>query len=213
MLRPEDWAGMYARSDFGVYFPPADATRLPRYLYMMVLSVGYGGLLTSLYSAKGSLEEGVKRFLRVWGGRVGGVFLILGLFIGLWAWQQQPVEVRNGVWGVGIVPYAVVVWALGLLMGVVASIWISLTPASWGYGKAYLAGAASVMGAGGYVILRDMVRDVTLMLKGFDVWQRVVNPNWYVIGLFFVSLLVGVGLLVWLYFILRSARPSIEKYV
>ena len=35
-------------------------------------------------------------------------------------------------------------------------------------------------------VYRDGVRDLTLLSKGFDVWDRVVVTNWSVVGLFLV---------------------------
>ena len=39
-------------------------------------------------------------------------------------------------------------------------------------------------------VYRDGVRDVTLLSKGYDVWDRAVATNWGVVGLFLV-LFVG----------------------
>ena len=38
------------------------------------------------------------------------------------------------------------------------------------------------------VIYRDAVRDVSLLAKGFDVWDRAVVTNWGVVGLFLVAI-------------------------
>ena len=42
-------------------------------------------------------------------------------------------------------------------------------------------------------LYRDGIRDLTLLGKGFDVWQRTVVTNWSVVGLFLVLFVVGLG--------------------
>ena len=37
-------------------------------------------------------------------------------------------------------------------------------------------------------VYRDGVRDLTLLNKGYDVWDRAVVTNWSVVGLFLVLL-------------------------
>ena len=48
------------------------------------------------------------------------------------------------------------------------------------------------------VVYRDGVRDVTLLSKGYDVWDRVVVTNWSVVGLFLVLFVAGLGVIGWL---------------
>lgn len=213
MLKPEDWQTVYNRSDLGEIFPPADPTRLPRYVYMMVASLGFGALLTTIYSSKESLEEGVKIFLRKWGGAFATVFLVFLIPVGLFAWNVQPEQVRQGVMGLAAAQIGSIFWAIGIFLGLICSIWIFLTPRNWGYAKAYLSGTSAVISVAGFVVIRDMVRDVTLASKGFDVWSRAVNTNWVVVGIFFVMLVLGIGLLIWLYRVIRTAKPAAETYV
>jgi len=42
-----------------------------------------------------------------------------------------------------------------------------------------------------FTVYRDGVRDLTLLSKGYDVWDRVVVTNWSVVGLFLVLFVAG----------------------
>jgi hypothetical protein len=61
-----------------------------------------------------------------------------------------------------------------------------------------------------FTVYRDGVRDLTLMSKGFNVWDRVVVTNWSVVGLFlvlFVAALVAIG---WLVSVMARAQKTME---
>jgi len=60
------------------------------------------------------------------------------------------------------------------------------------------------------VIYRDGVRDVTLLNKGYDVWDRAVATNWWVVGLFLVLFVAGLGVVGWLISVVARARRVME---
>ena len=59
-------------------------------------------------------------------------------------------------------------------------------------------------------IYRDGVRDLTLLSKNFDVWDRVVVTNWSVVGLFLVLFVAGVGVVGWLVSVVARAQKVME---
>jgi hypothetical protein len=62
------------------------------------------------------------------------------------------------------------------------------------------------------VLVRDGIRDFTLLAKGFDVWDRTVVSNWSVVLLFlglFVAALVLIGFV--LVAVAKSAKKMAEK--
>ena len=68
------------------------------------------------------------------------------------------------------------------------------------------------------VMVRDGVRDVTLRIAGFDVWDQPVDANWSVIDLFLVLLVAALAVIVaWLVGVLakppqtRRARQELRK--
>jgi hypothetical protein len=57
-------------------------------------------------------------------------------------------------------------------------------------------------------VYRDGVRDLTLLGKGFDVWDRAVVTNWSVVGLFLALFVSGLGVVGWLISVVaRSQKP------
>ena len=60
-------------------------------------------------------------------------------------------------------------------------------------------------------IYRDGIRDLTLLSKGFDVWQRVVATNWSVVILFLILFVAGVGAVIWLASVAGRAKKTMES--
>jgi len=61
-----------------------------------------------------------------------------------------------------------------------------------------------------FTVYRDGVRDLTLLSKGFDVWDRVVVTNWSVVGLFLVLFVAGLGVVGWLISVVARAAKTME---
>jgi len=59
-------------------------------------------------------------------------------------------------------------------------------------------------------IYRDGVRDMTLLSKGYDVWDRAVVTNWSVVGLFLVLFVAGLGVVGWLVSVVARAQKTME---
>jgi hypothetical protein len=59
-------------------------------------------------------------------------------------------------------------------------------------------------------VYRDGVRDLTLLSKGYDVWDRVVVTNWSVVGLFLVLFVAGLGVIGWLVSVVARAQKTME---
>jgi hypothetical protein len=62
-----------------------------------------------------------------------------------------------------------------------------------------------------FTVYRDAVRDLTLLSKGFDVWDRVVVTNWSVVGLFLVLFVAGLGVIGWLVSVVARAQKVMER--
>jgi hypothetical protein len=61
-----------------------------------------------------------------------------------------------------------------------------------------------------FTVYRDGVRDMTLLSKGYDVWDRVVVTNWSVVGLFLVLFVAGLGVVGWLVSVVARAKKVME---
>ena len=62
-----------------------------------------------------------------------------------------------------------------------------------------------------FTVYRDGVRDMTLLSKGYDVWDRVVVTNWSVVGLFLVLFVAGLGVVGWLVSVVARAQKVMES--
>jgi len=51
---------------------------------------------------------------------------------------------------------------------------------------------------------------VTLLSKGYDVWDRAIATNWWVVGLFLVLFVAGLGVVGWLISVVARARKVME---
>ena len=60
------------------------------------------------------------------------------------------------------------------------------------------------------VVYRDGVRDLTLLSKHYDVWDRTVVTNWNVVGLFLVLFVAGLGVIGWLVSVVARAEKVME---
>jgi len=55
-----------------------------------------------------------------------------------------------------------------------------------------------VLATAAAVTVRDGIRDVTLMAKGFNVWEQTVVSNWPVVILFLVLFAAGLAAIGWM---------------
>jgi hypothetical protein len=61
-----------------------------------------------------------------------------------------------------------------------------------------------------FTVYRDGVRDLSLLASGYNVWDRVVVTNWWVVGLFLVLFVAGLGVIGWLVSVVARARKVME---
>jgi VanZ family protein len=61
-----------------------------------------------------------------------------------------------------------------------------------------------------FTVYRDGVRDLTLLSKGYNVWDRVVVTNWSVVGIFLVLFVAGLGTIGWLISVVARAKKEME---
>jgi hypothetical protein len=61
-----------------------------------------------------------------------------------------------------------------------------------------------------FTVYRDGVRDLTLLSKGYDVWNRAVETNWWVVCLFLVLFVAGLGVIGWLVSVVARASKTME---
>jgi hypothetical protein len=212
MLRPEVWRDMYSASGAGIYLPGGDPTLTPRWLMMMAGGLFIGGLWLVYLAGRSTFTEVEKSFLAGLGGKVAALFGVVYLAAGLWANSVQPDFVKAGLHTHALYKYFGLA-GYGWLALVAVAI---LLAAVAGFGKmsaAWLGWAGvlvTVLIEITFTVYRDGVRDVTLLAKGYDVWDRVVVTNWWVVGLFLVLFVAGLGVIGWLVSVVARAKRVME---
>jgi hypothetical protein len=216
MLRPEVWRDMYSASAAGRFLPAGDPTLTPRWLLMLAGGLFVGGLWLVYLSARSTFTAAEKKFLAGLGGKVAAVCGIVYLFAGLWANAAQPAMVK-GLLATPPIHYefyryyalAGYVWillvAVAVLLALVAG--FGKIAANW---LAWAGALVALLVEIAFVVYRDVVRDLTLLGKGYNVWDRAVVTNWSVVGLFLVLFVVGLGVIAWLVSVVARAKKPME---
>ena len=215
MLRPEVWRDMYSASAAGAYLPKGDPTLEPRWLMMLAGGLFIGGLWLIYLAGRSTFTADEKRFVAGLGGKVAAGFGIVYLGAGIWAASVQPAVVKDGLAGnatysfykfAGLAGYGwLALVAVAVLLGAYAG--FGRVSAGWlGWTGALVALLIEIM----FTVYRDGVRDLTLLSKGYDVWDRVVVTNWSVVGLFLVLFVAGLGVIGWLVSVVARAQKTME---
>ncbi|MBS1796732.1 MAG: hypothetical protein JSS81_23070 [Acidobacteria bacterium] len=199
MLHPERWLALYVESGgFGGVMPKVDPTTLPRFLFMTVGALGFGGIAAALLGQYFTHTDDVKRFLTRTGSLLGAVFLAVQMLCGYWVYAAQPAVVKEGFWNSPIGYYGAILWAVFSVAALASIAAGGLIKGSLSRLLVSVAGLAAVLMTAGAVLARDAIRDLSLLAVGFDVWNRTVVANWSVVGIFlvlFVAALVLIAVL------------------
>lgn len=212
MLRPEIWRRMYSASAAGVYLPTGDPTLTPRWLLMLAGGLFIGGIWMVYLAGRRTFSAEEKQFLASVGGKVAAVFGLVYIAAGVWAAGVQPSVVRSGLATDSLyrfAGYAGYGWLALAAVAVVAAAYAGFTrfAAGWlGWAFALLALLVEIT----FTLYRDGVRDLTLLSKGFDVWNRTVVTNWSVVGLFLALFVAGLGVIGWLISVVARAQKPME---
>lgn len=212
MLRPEVWRSMYAASAAGAYLPSGDPTLTPRWLLMMAGGIFVGGLWMIYLGSRSTFHPEEKRFLTAWGGRIAAIFGAVYLLCGVWAASVQPEFVKSGLGAHPLYRFAGMA-GYGWLVLVIVTLLLAAAASLGKFNAAWLgwlmAGLALLVEVT-FTLYREGVRDLTLLSKGFDVWNRVVVTNWSVVLLFLVLFIGGLGVVGWLISVVARAQKPME---
>lgn len=212
MLRPETWRGMYAASAMGRFLPTGDPTLTPRWLLMLCGGLFIAGLWLVYLSARSTFTPEERRYVAALGGKISLGFGAVYLAAGLWAASVQPDAVKAGLAHHALYRFAgdagygwLALVALALVLGLAAGFGKIAAPAlSWA------AVFAAVLIEICFTVYRDGVRDLTLLNKGYDVWDRVVATNWSVVGIFLALFVAGLVVVAWLVSVVARAQKPME---
>ncbi len=209
MLRPEAWPGLYTASAGGLNLPHGDATILPRWLFMVCGGLLFAGLWMLYLAARRTFDDAARGHLARLGGTLAAVMAVVEISLARWVMEVQPGRVRVAVDENSVYNTAETVW-----LGVMALI---LILGCWSAVKRRVNGVMAWTGAGlalaasaSMAIVRDGIRDQTLLARGYDVWQRAEASNWGVIALFLVVFVAGLGATGWLISVVARSRKDME---
>jgi len=216
MLRPEVWRDMYSASAAGRFLPTGDPTLEPRWLMMLAGGLFIAALWLLYLAGRSTFAAEQKKYMATQGGALAVVFGGIYLLAGIWAASVQPQAVKvglangfpghefykfAGLAGYGWLLFVVVAIVLGAVAGA-----RKIAPGWLGWAGVLVAVLLEIM----LTVYRDGVRDVTLLYKGYDVWNRAVVTNWGVVGLFLVLFVAGLGVIGWLVSVVARAQKQME---
>jgi hypothetical protein len=212
MLRPEVWRSMYSSSAAGVFLPTGDPTTEPRWLLMLAGGLFVGGLWMLYLAGRSTFTAEEKRFLAGIGGKIAAIFGLVYLAAGIWAASVQPDAVKSGLathalyrFG-GFAGYGwMALVAIAVLIAAFAG--VARRAAGW---LAWTGALLALLIEITFTVYRDAVRDLTLLSKGFDVWDRAVATNWSVVGLFLALFVGALAVVGWLISVVARAQKPME---
>jgi hypothetical protein len=210
MLQPEVWPAMYAANAHGTALPPHDPTLLPRWSFMICGALTVAGAALVVLSQRRIFSVERRDFFATHGGLLALVGAPLWLAAGLWVWHTQPVAVASKVAAHAIYPVIGLAWLVcATLLGVfglLAAVRKSRLPVA----LAVLVALVIILADAAAVIFRDGLRDVTLIGKGFNLWNQPLEVNLQVLIIFGVLLVIGLAVVGWLVSVMARAKPVTE---
>jgi hypothetical protein len=210
MLRPEVWPSMYSASSLGTHLPTGDPTTIPRFVFMLVSGFVAAGLWMVYLGGRKTFSAADGKFLAGLGGRIATVAAIVQVVAAMAVYRSQPAIVQAGLNSHLLYKVAGLGWlALTAVVLLFAAFAAFAKPVG-----AVVSWAAVLVGALPIVLMtlyRDGIRDLTLLSKGYDVWDRVVVTNWSVVGIFLVVFVAGLVVVGWLISVVARATRVMES--
>lgn len=212
MLRPDTWLEMYRSNPIGKQLNAADPTVLPRWLFMMIGSLGVAGIGLMLLGMKMHLPAAATLLLRRRGGLALAVFTVVQIALGFHVLSAQPEAVRAALTGNGFYKLIALAWLASAALLIVLGLAAALRAAKRNRLMPAVCGAVAFVNILLMVLVRDGIRDLSLMQFGYDVWTREVNTNWSIIILFLVLFVAAAGLVAWMAAVTARAKGVDETY-
>ena len=210
MLRPEVWQTMYRATAHGTLSPPHDPTLLPRWTFMVCAALTVTGSALVVLSKRRIFSVELCDFFAARGGLLALVGAPLWLATGFWVWHSQPAAVMHKLAEHAIYPAVGLAWlvcvALLGVFGLLALVRKSRLPVALAVGVALVA----VLADAAAVIFRDGIRDMTLIGKGFNLWNQPLEVNLQVLIIFGVLQVSGLVVIGWLVATMARAKPVTE---
>ncbi len=212
MLRPDAWLDLYRNNPAGRQLNAGDPTVLPRWLFMMVGSLGVSGVGLMLLGMKTRLPESATLLLRRRGGLALAVFTGVQIAMALRVFHVQAAGVRGALMGDGFSRMLVFAWVATAALLIVLGLIVAVSAARRVWVLPALCGAVAFLNILLMVLVRDRIRDLALAQHGFNVAARAVNTNWSIVILFLVLFVAAAGLVTGMAVVAARARGVDETY-
>jgi hypothetical protein len=188
MMQPDQWKGYFSHRT-GTLLMFSDPTLFPRYLHFIVASVAIAGLFTSLIWTirKRRNVEGADMKIRQ-GLTVFGYATVVQAAVGLWFLISLKREMMLEFMGGN--PLATAIFGIGFLSALGA-----IATALSGKFRPTLIMAIITLVA--MILTRDLLRGMYLQ-GSFDPSSLHMNPQYGVLGLFLVVLVIGLASVIWM---------------
>jgi uncharacterized membrane protein len=208
MLRPEVWNGLYINSPLGVQLPMDDPTTTPRWLFILAGGFTTAGFWLLWLAPSNKLFLDVQTYMSGLGGKLASIALLAQGACAYWVVSAQPPAVQDALGQTLFTTLSGYVW-----VGCAALLFALALYSSLRRHPSRVIGwtgfAATCLAMLAMTAFRDGLRDITLLTKGFDVWDRVVVTNWSVVAIFLILFVLGLGIIGWLLTVVLKAKPVI----
>lgn len=205
MQTPQKWLAIYTRTNgSGWYFNTDEVTLIPRYLHIALSAVAVSGLLVLYLGMREKANESLKLWAIRWGAAWFVIPTLLQIGVGFWFYYAIPENLRIifSQGGSGLL------FQSSHILFLIATVCIALSALGKHKNITAWIGIISLLaGILGKIINRDQLRQAYLrdVNWSFDILKTA--PQYDVITLFFISLIAGVGLLLW---ILRKYQKEVK---
>ena len=190
--------------------PKGDPTLLPRFLFMTIGSLGLAGISMALLGLFFSHTEAVRNYMVRIGSGLGTVFLALQMLFGYWVYSAQPEIVKEGLINSPVGFYGMIIWGIFSVAALLTSV-LTFISRSAAKITASVAGLSGLLMTTGAVLARDAIRDLSLLAKGFDVWNRNVVANWSVVSIFLVLFVAALILIAFLLIAVNRSMKEVKQ--
>lgn len=213
MLRPEVWQQMYSETATGLHLPPDEPTSLFRWGFVVIGSLLMAGLWLALHSGLPTIDDEAKALLRKTGGVLALLGGILQIGFGIMVFVSQPANIQAAMQDGNYGLYFKIAGGLWIVTAVLATLLGATQIAAKNFSLPIVTvgSLCAFLGLCGFVCVRDVIRDVTLMSKNLNIWDRVVYPNWWVLGLFLLLFAITLYFEGWLLWVMKQAKAVSEE--
>ncbi|KAB2878660.1 hypothetical protein F9K33_12295 [bacterium] len=205
MQTPQKWLAIYTNTNgSGWYLNTDEITLIPRYLHIALSAVAVSGLLVLYLGMREKTNEQLKPFAIRWGAIWFIVPTLLQIGVGLWFYYAIPENLRS-IFSQGtpalLFHSSHVLFFIGTVCIALSAIGKHRNIAAW------LGIITVLVGVLGKIINRDQLRQAYLREVNWTLDVLKTAPQYDVIALFFISLLAGIGLLIW---VLRKYQKEVK---